>query len=52
MFTGKVLDEDEYVCEGFIAHVEYDHHGTIDVPVKETVGCGTCSHGRTGNQDV
>ncbi len=52
MFTGKVLYGDEYGCEGFIAHAEYDHPETIDVPMKETVGCGTCSHGCTGNQDV
>lgn len=52
MFTGKVLDGDEYGCEGFIAHAKYDHPETIDVPMKETVDCGTCSNGCTGNQDV
>ncbi|MCI2153199.1 MAG: adenine deaminase [Solobacterium sp.] len=39
VFTGEVLNGDVYVYEGFIAHVEYEHPGVIDVPVNETIDC-------------
>lgn len=39
VFTGEILDGDVYVFEGYIAHVEYDHPGIINVPVKEIIDC-------------
>ncbi len=39
VFTGEILPGDVYVCDGFIAHVEYAHPGQIDAPVKQVVNC-------------
>ena len=40
VFTGEILNATVYVYDGFIAHVEYAHPETIDVPVKEVIDCG------------
>lgn len=37
VFTGEILPGDIYIYDGFIAHVEYAHPGTIDAPAKEVV---------------